>query len=318
MPVALVPTFRPLGDIAPISFIDSDMLCVRGAYIDRVKDTIPNTGPDVATVRAVGQEKGRKWAIESQHKYCMGGTYAEAIQRNIVFDLVYDDLGRPTQRGGRYDSTLRHRPRAECTLPEYRAQLNGRTAQLRASSCRDLGLSEKLFLLMVPNTAVVGDAIWALAGGQALYLLRPLDVESKKYMFIGECYAQGLMDGEVVRMLKNGESRLEDIVIIYSAATAGANDTWVYPSPFERFAIAVANPLAVALVCVCVFAATKFNTRRHRRGVDFYGPPPVEERLGPKDRNVTGMGVKPLTPADDDGLGGPDEDVSFEDFLGVP
>ncbi|KAK0935821.1 hypothetical protein LTR29_012602 [Friedmanniomyces endolithicus] len=214
MPVTLVPTYRPLGGIPPVSFIVSDMLHVRGARIDRLKDIVPNTGPELDRVRAVAREKGRKWAIESQHKYRLGGTYAEAIQRTIVLDLVYDELGRPARRGGSYDSTLRHKPRAECTPVELRAQLDGRIASIRASSCRDLGLSEKLLLVMSPNTAMVGDTIWALTGGQALYVLRPVDVESRRYIFIGECYAHGLMDGEVVKMLQRGEVRLEDIILM--------------------------------------------------------------------------------------------------------
>ncbi|KAK0944920.1 hypothetical protein LTR29_003511 [Friedmanniomyces endolithicus] len=185
------------------------MICVRGARIDRLKDIIPNTGPEPDRVRAVAREK-----CQSQHKYRLGGTYAEAIQRTIVLDLVYNDLGRPVRRGGLYDFTLRHKPRAECTPVELRAQLDGRLASIRASSCRDIGLSEKLFLVMSPNTAMVGDTIWALTGGQALYVLRPVDVKSRKYIFIGECYAHGLMDGEVVKMLQRGEVRLEDIILM--------------------------------------------------------------------------------------------------------
>ncbi|KAK0275915.1 hypothetical protein LTR91_013610 [Friedmanniomyces endolithicus] len=93
MPVTLVLTYRPLGGIPPVSFIVSDMLCVRGARIDRLKDIIPNTGPEPDRVRAVAREKSHKWAIESRHKYRLGGTYAAAIQRTIVLDLVYNDLG---------------------------------------------------------------------------------------------------------------------------------------------------------------------------------------------------------------------------------
>lgn len=76
---------------------------------------------------------------------------------------------------------------------------------------RDLGLSQKSYLLMIPNTAVVGDMIWALAGGQALYILRSVSPGIKQYRFIGECYAHGLMDGDIVRRLNLGEARMEDI-----------------------------------------------------------------------------------------------------------
>ena len=85
-----------------------------------------------------------------------------------------------------------------------------RSAQRKASALRELGLSQKSYLLMVPNTAVAGDA---LAGGQALYILRSMNRERKQYRFIGECYAHGLMDGEIVRRLHCRGARMEDIFL---------------------------------------------------------------------------------------------------------
>jgi hypothetical protein len=61
---------------------------------------------------------------------------------------------------------------------------------------------------------MVGDVVWALAGGQVLYMLRPVENVLNKYRFIGECYAHGLMDGEVARWLRIGEARMEDISLI--------------------------------------------------------------------------------------------------------
>ncbi|KAK1082135.1 hypothetical protein LTR33_004137 [Friedmanniomyces endolithicus] len=103
------------------------------------------------------------------------------------------------------------------------------------------------------------------------------------------------------------------------ATTASANETWMYPPASERFAIAVANPLAVAVVCLVVFAVTKYNTRRHRRKLDFYGPPVVEERRQRMSgADLAGSGRKQLRPTSGDGPGRLDEDVSFEDFMGLP
>jgi hypothetical protein len=211
---ALIAAYRPLGDAPSRSFIEDNTLCVSGVYIDILKDIIPNTGPDLEAVRAVAREKGRKWAIDSRHKYFTGESYADAIKRTTVLDLVNDGLGRPSERGGKLDTAFLRKPRAELSLVEYRYQMNMRTAQMKASTLRDLGLSRKLYLLMIPNTAVVGDVIWALAGGQTLYILRPMNREINQYRFIGECYAHGLMDGEIVRRLHLGEARMEDISLI--------------------------------------------------------------------------------------------------------
>ena len=79
---------------------------------------------------------------------------------------------------------------------------------------RSLGLSWKLYTLVIPNTAAIGDELWALGGGQALYILRPMNHRRKQYIFIGECYAHGLMDGEIVRMLHTGEASMQDISLV--------------------------------------------------------------------------------------------------------
>ena len=153
-------------------------------------------------------------AQDSRHQYITGESFADAINRTTALDLVYDDLGRPSERGGKLDVAFLRRPRAELSPAEYRYQMNMRTAQVNASVSRDLGLSQKACLLMIPNTAVVGDLIWALAGGQALYILRSVNPEMKQYRFIGESYVHGLMDGDIVRRLKLGEVKMEDISLV--------------------------------------------------------------------------------------------------------
>ncbi|MCJ1397393.1 hypothetical protein MMC11_000586 [Xylographa trunciseda] len=211
---ALIAAYNPLGNAPSRSFIEDNTLCVSGVYIDLLQDIIKNTGPNLEAIRAAGREQGRKWAIDSKHTYFTGERYADAINATVLLDLVYDDLERPSERGNKLDSAFLRRPRAELSLTEYRYQLNMRTAQLKASASRDLGLSQKGYLLMMPNTSVVGDMIWALAGGQALYILRPINREMNQYRFIGECYAHGLMDGEIVRRLNLREITMEDISLI--------------------------------------------------------------------------------------------------------
>ena len=182
-------------------------------YIDALKDIIPNTGPDFEAARAVARETGLKWAVDSKHKYFTGESFGDAINRTLVLDLVYGELHRPSERGGKLDNVFLRRPRAELNLMECRHQMNMRTAQNNASSLRNLGLSQKLYLLMIPNTAVVGEMIWALAEGQALYILRLINREKSQFRFTSECYAHGLMDGEIVK-LNSGQARMEDISLI--------------------------------------------------------------------------------------------------------
>ena len=210
----LTSVYQPLGDIPSRSYIENSTLCVSGVYIDVLKDMLVNTGANLEAIRAGAAEKGRKWALEAKHKYFTDESIADAIRRIEVLDLVYDDLGRPSKRGNQLDGAFLRKPRAELSLTEYRYQMNMRDASRKASTSRTLGLSQKLYLLKIPNTAVVGNMIWALAGGQVSYILRPINRDLNQYTFIGECYAHGLMDGDVVRRLKTGEMRMEDIYLI--------------------------------------------------------------------------------------------------------
>ncbi len=47
-----------------------------------------------------------------------------------------------------------------------------------------------------------------LLGGNPLYILRP--IEDDFYLFVGQCYVHGLMDGEVVNEAKAERSTFEE------------------------------------------------------------------------------------------------------------
>jgi hypothetical protein len=210
----VAPAYQPLQGFPSRSFIDGNTLFVSGAYIDSIKDIMPQTGSNLDAIRNVGREMKRKWAIDPHYRYFTGESFSKALQHTFVLDLVYDEETRPSQRGGRLNEELLRRPRAELSLAEFRLQLNIQNALVRASVSRCMGLSQRMYLLMVPITAVLGDLVWALAGGQVLYILRPVYREANQYIVIGECYAHGLMDGEITRMLEAGETRMEDIALV--------------------------------------------------------------------------------------------------------
>ncbi|KAJ6780462.1 hypothetical protein PWT90_01828 [Aphanocladium album] len=51
------------------------------------------------------------------------------------------------------------------------------------------------YLGLVPRTAQEGDQVWLFAGGRTPYILRPTG-RPGKFIFIGEAYVHGIMDGE--------------------------------------------------------------------------------------------------------------------------
>jgi hypothetical protein len=197
--------YRPLGDTLPRSFIKGNRLCISGVFVDFLKDKASAT---------VGRLTIPNWAAESRNKYFTGESWEDAHKRTIALDIVYDDNGKPVKRGGKIDFDVLRRPRGELSILGYQKQLDMSLVLDRAYKLRCLGQSQNLYLVMVPTTAVVGDEIWALAGGQVFYVLRPVTQERTHYTFIGECYAHGLMDGEIVKRLQSGECRMQDISLI--------------------------------------------------------------------------------------------------------
>nr|POF04187.1 heterokaryon incompatibility protein 6, or allele [Quercus suber] len=210
----LVPPYRPIGDFTSRSFIEGRQLHVGGVMIDKLKDIIVNDGPDLEQIRAVGMQKGRQWAFEANHKYFTGESFENAINRTTVLDLVWSEEIKPTERGNMLDLTFLRRPRSELSIEEYQQQLNMRIAQRQTSALRNLGRTYQLFLAMIPDTAVVGDTIWALAGGQALYVMRRPNADTEQYQYVGECYVHGLMDGDIARRLHIGELNMRDISLV--------------------------------------------------------------------------------------------------------
>lgn len=155
---AKVAAYSPLGDTPNRSFIEDREFHVTGVYIDVLEDNIQNVGPDLEAIRAVAYKKGGHWATESNHKYTTtGGSWMDAMNRALVLDVMYDYLERPSERGGKQDSAFLKETRNELTPVEYRYQLSMQMVRANAMKLRNLGLSQKKYLLIIPDSAEVGD-----------------------------------------------------------------------------------------------------------------------------------------------------------------
>jgi len=76
------------------------------------------------------------------------------------------------------------------------------TKAKNAATGRCFFTTSKGFLGLGPRSMHVGDVVVVLFGGRVPYVLRPTD---EYFRFVGECYVHGIMDGEVVRMWRDGK-----------------------------------------------------------------------------------------------------------------
>jgi hypothetical protein len=49
-----------------------------------------------------------------------------------------------------------------------------------------------------PRCMEAGDLVIVLGGAALPYVARRVDREARKYLLLGECYCDGIMDGEIV------------------------------------------------------------------------------------------------------------------------
>ena len=68
--------------------------------------------------------------------------------------------------------------------------------------CRRFARGQQGYYALCPPAARGGDKLCLLLGGQTLFCLRP---SGDSYLFVGECYAHGVMDGEALDMAEKGQ-----------------------------------------------------------------------------------------------------------------
>ncbi|KAM7212598.1 Heterokaryon incompatibility protein (HET) domain containing protein [Rhypophila decipiens] len=70
------------------------------------------------------------------------------------------------------------------------------------------------YYLLGPKVLAEGDQLCVLWGGKVCFCLRPLDEEGTRHLLVGECYAHGLMNGQVEGLLKRNVVQEKEFVIV--------------------------------------------------------------------------------------------------------
>jgi hypothetical protein len=78
---------------------------------------------------------------------------------------------------------------------------------------RKFFLSNKGWMGLAPAASARGAIICILLGGASPFMLRTVD--DNLYQLVGECYVQGLMDGEAMDDLAKGKFNLQDFTIVF-------------------------------------------------------------------------------------------------------
>ncbi|OCK73463.1 hypothetical protein K432DRAFT_387383 [Lepidopterella palustris CBS 459.81] len=137
-----------------------------------------------------------------------GESRYSAYRRVLIADIVHGDENSYRRSGDASLETIDTAAnRMETDIDNYWNHRLEQTVMERSMAESASGL-----IGLVPGSAKEGDHIYALWGGKVLYVLRE---DAGAYLFIGECYMHGVMDGESVALVRaqGRDPRLEELAI---------------------------------------------------------------------------------------------------------
>lgn len=135
--------------------------------------------------------------------YRTGETILDAFLRTVVANM--SESADNLQRGGKAHWDIEKGSFTAGYFDEEGQHV------FRCTRYRRLAYSTNGYMALVSHQAKEGDLLYALFGGSVLYVLRP---EGERFIFVGECYVHGLMDGEAIQLLETGQAVKEVVSII--------------------------------------------------------------------------------------------------------
>lgn len=191
------------------AYISGDRLVVKGVRCDIIQDIIALHGREVTTEANRG--KGKIWEAAANYKYFTGEEWAVAMKRACALDINRSS-GRPCGRNFTYDKNAIRSPFEAKLISEYETRMAAVSTTGSVFPMRNICLTEKGYIGIVPETTEVGDIVCVLLGGQVLYTLR-YPGAGDEYEYIGEAYIHGLMDGVVMKWVANGAAPVETFIL---------------------------------------------------------------------------------------------------------
>ena len=206
--------FNATADALPYVSVDFDLgvMTITGVRVASVQartavlDTFFQDGVDACA----GLQMEMIKTSEEAHIECEWTRWRALIWNTVQADLydgwsessgwILSRISRATQSSGQVV------PNADLNDEELVQVLHESQSCSARENRRLLFIDEPPYLALGPAGTQHGDMVCALFGGECLYVLGE---RKGKMSFIGECYVDGLMDGELMEALNRGEYKAE-------------------------------------------------------------------------------------------------------------
>ncbi|KAE8440370.1 hypothetical protein EG329_008322 [Mollisiaceae sp. DMI_Dod_QoI] len=220
---------------------DPKEITLCGTSVDTIAKVLDSTGqsfaPNAPTISTWRFDAGMEYDPGRPYVPRVGGTIFEAFW-GAVFpgaETIMSDHRRPlymkptmreqilhdqwwwTECKHAYDSQYGDQPVPITST----TSLNGtdiiKSGIFRFTTGKRMFLTEQGYLGLAPQAAAEGDQVVVLLGGRMPFILRQANVgstEPRKFELVGTCSVHGLMDGEAIEMVEDGDLELEDFILV--------------------------------------------------------------------------------------------------------
>jgi hypothetical protein len=195
-------------DLAAEIFITGLNIRVKGFCVCRIESLTPISS------RWMDPSQEMQWleSIQSASHYTDNDIARVALLRTLATDVILDGMVA-VSRGNAIDFVYEHRDHDSLTPEERMKKQQIRRNMKRFTLNRRLLWTSNGHVGLGPLDAEIGDQICVFYGGQVLYVIRENE-QKPGYTFIGECYVDGLMDGEAFELLQDGTAQEEVFVLV--------------------------------------------------------------------------------------------------------
>ncbi|MCJ1406586.1 hypothetical protein MMC19_000652 [Ptychographa xylographoides] len=180
-------------------------ICRTGDYINHILDfttTVQHAWEDLLVSLPDPYRTGHSRWDAYRHTLVADCT---PIQSSEMYRLLYD---RPSMASGPFADPLPYSP---LTPAEEESRAAHAMKTMRVLEWRTFGTTEDNHMGLFPVGTEPGDSVCILLGGATPFILKHCGEHSH---LVGECYIHGLMDGEAMDLLGQGQVELEDFDIL--------------------------------------------------------------------------------------------------------
>ncbi|KAL3420311.1 heterokaryon incompatibility protein [Phlyctema vagabunda] len=194
------PLFNPCPGTSPEYHINGNIISILGYALDNIIK-VTEIWDNTSTCMRIPQS----WEDELRFINSDDQNFLQAYRRTLVSDTLFssvlqNELRFFKARGNMLDWKVINAREEDLDVDAHHRQDDMLSQLVTTCYGRRMGIISNGNIGIFPPATASGDKLAAFNGGNMLYVIRPVN-DNNTFRFIGECYVDGMMDGEALRLI---------------------------------------------------------------------------------------------------------------------